>query len=141
MKKICLLSLAILTAACINACAATIHSYEELTEAMRKGDRFVFLLDLAQCTGKAGMPTGYYTPSTMMLVPATEKAPERVVTSHLQFTDHSGTPAYEYVKYTFHADNTVMVRTAFYDPQSFKPMGEPHMIKCTVDNGLVIKKS
>ena len=124
---------------CTHAFAATIHSYEELTEAMRKGDRFVFLLDLAECTGKTGMPTGYYTPSAMMLIPATAKAPERVVTSHLQFTDHSGAPAYEYVKYTFHADDTVVVRTAFYDPQSFKPMGEPHMIKCSVGNGLVIK--
>jgi hypothetical protein len=138
MKKICLLGLTIMAAMCSNAFAAPIHSYQELTSAMREGNRFVILLDLQQCTGKPGMPTGYFTPTAMMLVPATEKTPERVVTSLLHFTDHSGSPVYEYVKYTLNSDNTVAVRTTFYDPQNFKPIGEARTLQCSLGKGVEV---
>lgn len=138
MKKICLLSLVLTLTTFLNIFAAPIRSYQELTSAMRAGHRLVILLDLQQCTEKSGMPMGYFTPSSMMLIPATKVASERVVTSHLHFTDHSGSPTYEYVKYTFNADNSVMVRTVIYDPQSFKPIGASHTINCTFGKGIEI---
>jgi hypothetical protein len=138
MKKTCLLALAIMATVFLDAFAAPIHSYQELTSAMRSGDRFVILLDLQKCTGKSGMPTGYFTPAAMMLVPATEKTPERVVTSLLHFTDYSGSPTYEYVKYTLNSDNSVAIRTIFYDPQNFKPIGEAHIINCSLGKGMEI---
>jgi hypothetical protein len=124
--------------AAVNISAAPIRSYQELTSALRQGDRFVIVLDLEKCSGKSGMPTGYFAPSAMMLVPATEKNLERVATSHLHFTDHTGTPAYEYTKYTFNSDNTVQVRTVFYDPATFKPVGTPHTFNCSLGNGVEI---
>jgi hypothetical protein len=87
MKKICLASLVIGLATIANVFANPLHSYQELAAEMRAGNRFVILLDLQQCTGKSGLPTGYFSPSSMMLIPATETTLERVVTSHLQFTD------------------------------------------------------
>jgi hypothetical protein len=137
MKKIWLLSLFIV----FNVFADPIRSYQELTSALRAGHQFVIVLDLQQCTGKAGMPMGYFTPNALMLIPATETTPEHVVTSHLHFTDHSGSPTYEYVKYTFNSDNTVMVRTTFYDPQSFKPIGTPHTFQCSVGKGIEVTMS
>lgn len=138
MKKICWLSLVITLTTFLNVFATPIRSYQELTAAMRRGNHFVILLDLQQCTGKSGMPLGYFVPSAMMLVSATEMSPERIMTSHLHFTDHSGTPTYEYVKYTFNSDNSVVIRTTFYDPQSFKPIGTAHTFKCSIDKGIEI---
>lgn len=137
MRKIWLLSLVIM-AAFLDVSAAPIRSFPELKSAIRAGNRFVMLLDLQQCTGKTGMPMGYLTPNAMMLIPATESTPERVVTSHLHFTDHSGNPTYEYVKFTLNSDGTVMIRTTFYDPQNFKPIGTPHTINCLMGKGLEI---
>ena len=137
MKKCFLLFLALMAASCLNAC--TIDSYQQLTDAIRKGKKFVILLDLEQCTGKSGMPTGYFAPNALMLVPAQESAPEHVATSLLHFTDHAGSPTYEYVKYTFYPDNTVEVRTAFYDPQTFKPLREPHSFTTSLNKGLFVK--
>ena len=118
--------------------AAPIHSYQELTSAMRSGNRFVILLDLQQCTEKSGMPMGYLTPTAMMLIPAKETTLERVVTSFLHFTDHLGDPTYEYVKFTLNSDNTVMIQTTFYDPQNFKPIGTAHTINCSMGKGIEI---
>lgn len=138
MKKIGFFSLSIMVMAFFNLFADSIHSYQELTSAMRAGDSFVILVDFQQCTGKAGMPVGYLIPKAMMLVPAKETIPERVLTSDLHFTDHSGRPTYEYVKYTFNVDNTVMIQTTFYDPQDFKVIGSSHTINCTLGKGVDI---
>ncbi len=138
MKRTGLLSLSILAMTFLNLFADPIHSYQELTSAMREGDRFVILVDLQQCTGKAGMPMGYLAPKAMMLVPAKETIPERVLTSDLHFTDHSGKPTYEYVKYTFNVDNTVVIQTTFYDPQDFKAIGSAHTMNCSLGRGVKI---
>lgn len=138
MKRICLLSLVIMLTPCLNVFAAQIGSYQELMTAMDAGNHFVIILDLKQCTGKPNMPTGYFTPNSMMLIPATEATAERVVTSHLHFTDRSGNPAYEYIKYTFNSDNSVVIRTTTYDPQSFTPIGISHTFNCSVGNGIEI---
>ncbi len=138
MKKIYALSLAIMATAFLNVFAAPIRSYQELTAAMRAGNRFVILLDFQQCTGQSSMPMGYLTPRAMMLLPATDTTPERVATSDLHFTDHAGNPTYEYVKMTIHSDNTATVRTTFYDPQSFKSIGTGHTIHCLMGEGIKI---
>ncbi|MBA3237391.1 MAG: hypothetical protein H0T62_03455 [Parachlamydiaceae bacterium] len=137
MKKACLLIL-IQATAFLDLFAAPIRSFPELTSAMHTGNRFVMLLDLQQCTGKAGMPTGYITPTAMMLVPETGTTPERVVTSHFHFTDRSGKPTYEYVKFTLYSDNTVIVQTTFYEPQSFAQIGLPHTFNCLIGKGIEI---
>jgi|SRR5271165_3125043 hypothetical protein len=134
MKKILLFSL-IATA----VFGSSIDSYQALTSAMQEGKQFTILLDLEKCSGKPGMPMGYFTPGAMMLVRATEKAPERIVTSHLHFTNQSGSPAYEYVKYTFNADNTVTIQTTFYEPQSFKAIGAGHTFNCSMGQGVEVK--
>ncbi len=131
-------SFVIMASACLDVFAAPIHSYQELTSAMREGNRFVFLLDLQECTGNPSMPIGYLIPTTMMLLPATQTASERVATSFLQFTDHSGNPTYEYVKFTLNSDDSVVVRTTFYDPKSFQPIGPVHTVNCSMGKGLEI---
>ncbi|MBS0652517.1 MAG: hypothetical protein JSR39_03210 [Verrucomicrobia bacterium] len=138
MKKLYLLGLAIAFAAFSKISAEPIRSYQELTEAVRSGDRFVILLDLPQCTGNANMPMGYFAPNSMMLMPATATAPERVVTSLLHFSDHTGKPAYEYVKFTIHSDGSAIVRTTFYDPQTFTPIGPGHIVQCSIGHGIEI---
>lgn len=130
MKKICLLSVVVITTAILSIFAAPINTYQELKSAMLSGNRFVILLDLEQCLEIPGMPLGYLTPTAMMLMPSTDTIPEYIVTSLLHFSDHSGNPTYEYVKFFFNSDNSVIVRTLFYDPQNFSPRGTAHTIKC-----------
>lgn len=141
MKKICLLSFVVMATAFSDVFAAALHSYQELTSAMCAGSRFVLLLDLQQCTERPDMPTGYLTPTAMMLMPETETNSRRVVTSFLHFTDRLGYPAYEYIKFTFHSDNTVTVGTRFYDPQNFKSVGIAHTINCLMGKGIEIFSS
>jgi hypothetical protein len=123
----------------LNVFASTLTSYQQLTEAMKEVKNLVILLDLQQCTGKPGMSTGYFTPTSMMIIPEKESAQERVVTSHLHFTNQSGSPTYEYVKYTFNADNTVLVETTFYDPETFKLRGTTHIFNCLIRKGITVK--
>ncbi len=139
MKKVFLFSLAIMATAFLNVFGATIHSYQKLRSAICKGKQFVILLDLQQCTGKPGMPMGYFAPTSMMLIPATEGSPERVMTSHLHFSDHTGNPTYEYVKYTFYSDSSAVVQTTFYDPKSFLPLGPPHTFNCSMGKSIFVK--
>lgn len=139
MKRLCLLSLMMMLAAFSNIFAAEIGSYQELTSAMQAGNHFVIILDLKQCTGKSNMPTGYFMPDSMLLMPATEATPESLTTSHLQFTDHLGTPTYEYLKFRFNSDNSVVIRIAIYDPQNFKLISTPKIFNCSFGNGIEIK--
>lgn len=118
--------------------AAPIESYQELSSALRSGNHFVIITDLEKCTGKIGMPTGYVVPKAMMLVPAKEQTAERIVTSDLHFSNHSGKPTYEYVKYTFNPDNTVVIKTTFYDAPTFLPSDASHTINCFLGNGIDI---
>jgi hypothetical protein len=141
MKKAFFFGLAIIAAAFLSGCGSSTDSYQKLTSGIRTGKQFVILLDLQQCTGKSGMPLGYFVPSAMMLIPAKEGNPERVMTSHLHFSDHSGNPTYEYVKYTFYSDNSVVVQTTFYDPKSFLPLGPPHTFTCSIGKGVFVKTS
>jgi hypothetical protein len=85
------------------------------------------------------MPLGYFAPNALMLIPATEAAAEHVTTSLLHFSDHTGNPTYEYVKYTFYSDNSVVVQTTFYDPKSFLPLGPPHTFTSSMDKGVSVK--
>ncbi|MBS0651769.1 MAG: hypothetical protein JSR93_11470 [Verrucomicrobia bacterium] len=140
MKKFFLWNIAIVFSAFSTLFADPVGSYEELTAGIRTGEHFVLLLDLPQCTGNPRMPIGYFAPSSMMLIPGTETTPERVATSLLQFSDHTGKPAYEYVKFTIYADGKVTVRTTYYDPQTFTPIGTSHTIDCSLGNGLEIQK-
>jgi hypothetical protein len=103
--------------------AKPINTYEELTSAISEGKHFAILLDLEN--GK-----GYFTPKAMMLTS------DYVTTSDLHFTEHSGRPTYEYVKYTIHSDNSATVQVTFYDP-AFVPKGS-HTIHCALNNGLEI---
>lgn len=136
MKNKCLLSFLAIVFIFSNAFADRIHSYPGLVEAMRAGDYFVVLIDMQECTGNPNMPVGYFTPSKMLLIPSVGGNPERIVTSDLHFTDYSGSPTYEYTKYTFKPDNTVAIRTTLYDPLTFKVIGKEYEINCTLDNGL-----
>lgn len=121
-----------------SAFAGSVHSYQELATAMNSGDRFVIVLNLQECTGKSNMPIGYFIPSKMILMPASNLSSERIVTSDLHFTDHMGNPLYEYTKYTFQSDDSVVLRTVNYDPVTFKPIGSEHVINCVVDKGISI---
>jgi hypothetical protein len=138
MKKIFLLNLIILLSSSFKVFGAPIHSYQELTSAIHLGNHFVILLDLQECTGKSSMPIGYFAPQAIMLKPETETSLAYVTTSNLHFTDHSGQPTYEYVKFTFNSDNTAEIKTTCYDPQNFNSRGTPHTFKCTIGNGVKI---
>jgi hypothetical protein len=137
-KKIGFLGLIFICVIFLKASAAPIQSYQELASAMRAGNRFVVLLNLQQCTGKSNMPIGYFIPSAMLLIPSTDTNAEYIATSHLQFTDYSGNPAYEYIKFTFNPDNSVIVRTLVYEPQTFKPTSPARIINCGLDKGVEI---
>ena len=121
-----------------NLFAATIHSYQELRAAMHQGKGFTILLDLPRCTGNLEMPTGSFTPSTLLLAPATEMTGERIVTSQLHFSDHMGQPMYEYTKYVFQPDNSVLIRVVFYDPKTFELTGSSHLIPCKLNEGVTV---
>jgi hypothetical protein len=136
-KKKILLSL-IAISLTLNAFANPIHSYQSLVSAMHAGNYFVILSNLQQCTGKSDMPTGYFTPNAMLLVPATATAPEHIATADLHFTDGTGNPNYEYIKYTFNPDNSVVIRTTVYNPQNFQPVGTDHVIHCALDKGVEV---
>lgn len=136
-KRISLLCLFMLTTFS-GIFAAPINNYQELTYAMLAGNHFVIVLDLKQCTDNSEMPIGYFIPSTMLLMPASEKNAESLVTSHLQFTDHMGAPIYEYLKFRFYTDNRVEIRVARYDPQNFTLLSTPKTFYCSFGNGIKI---
>lgn len=138
MKKIALSILIATLGFSVNAFAKPIHSYADLAAAMQAGNYFVILANLQQCTGKSGMPTGYFTPNAMLLVPATATTPEHIATSDLHFTDSTGNPTYEYIKYTFNPDNSVVIQTAVYNPQNFQPIGTANTINCAFGKGIEI---
>ena len=120
-NKICLLSFFMMLNGFFNLSAAQIHSYQELKSAILAGNRFVILVNMQECSGKGGF--GYFAPKAMMLLPPRDKFLERVLTSDLHFSNYSGSPTYEYVKYTFNSDNTVTIDTSFYEPNDFKSIG------------------
>lgn len=136
MKKLIWICFLFIFSTAVNAFALSIHSYQELASAMQAGDRFVVVLNIQECTGKSG-PIGYFSPSKMMLVPASATSSEYIVTSDLHFTDHKG-PRYEYTKYTFNSDNSIAIRTTIYDPLTFKPIADDHVINCSIDKGIRI---
>ena len=82
------------------------------------------------------MPIGYFAPKqddVSLCFYATSS--ERIVTSDLHFTDHTGSPSYEYTKYTFYPDNSVVVRTVIYDPLTFKTIdNSEHIIPCALED-------
>ncbi|HEY5236620.1 MAG TPA: VirK family protein [Rhabdochlamydiaceae bacterium] len=140
MKKVFLFSLAIMATAFLNVFGSSINSYQKLRSGICKGKQFVILLDLQQCTtGKPGMPMGYFAPSAMMLIPPKEGSPERVMTSHLHFSEYGGNPTYEYVRYTFYSDDSVVVQSTFYDPKSFLQLVPPHTFTTSIGKGVFIK--
>lgn len=142
MKKLSLLSFIFLLSIVANAFGASIHTYQELASAVRAGDRLVIVLNIQECTGKSNMPIGYFAPSKMMLVPASTANSERIVTSDLHFTEHTGSPSYEYTKYTFYPDNSVVIRTVIYDPLTFKTIDNTeHTVPCAIDKGINITTS
>src|SRR3990167_9883328 len=84
-----------------------IHSYQELVTAMQAGNYFVIVTNFKKCTHQPELPIAYFTPTAMLLIPATVTTPEHIATSDLHFTDQAGKPIYEYIKYTFNQDNVV----------------------------------
>ncbi|MCE5293006.1 MAG: VirK family protein [Chlamydiales bacterium] len=136
MKKI--LCMCLLLFAASNVDAAAIESYQKLVSTLEAGSQFVIELDLSVCTGQPGMPTGYFAPSSLMHMPASDTAKDRIVTSDLHFTDQSGAPAYEYIKYTIRDDDSVTVSITTYNPQTFKTIGQTHNINCTLGGGIHI---
>lgn len=131
MKKISLFCFLFLLAAISSIFADPIHTYKDFQSAILSGKRFVIIADIAK-------GSGYFTPKAMMVVPASESGCERIVTSDLHFTDYTGQPLYEYTKYIFNPDNSVVIRTSAYDPVTFKTIGPPHFINCIFDNGVSI---
>ena len=137
MKKMCMLSFIFLVSS-VNVFAGSIQSYQELADAMRAGDRFTIVLNLHEVTCNFSMPLGYFAPNKMMLVGAVDAQDEKIITSDMHFTDKAGFPAYEYVKYTFKPDNSLAVRAALYNPVTFEPIGESHIINSTIGQGVKI---
>lgn len=133
MVKVYLASLIFVLALCSKCKGAPVESYEELTSAMRSGNQVMIEVDLAACMQNKAMPVGYFTPNALMIVPG---AKEKVVASDLHFTDHSGRPAYEYVKYTFNADESVLIEVSVYDPVTFKQLSKPYTISSSLGQGV-----
>ncbi len=134
MKKLLLLALFLINV----ASASPVSSYEELKLAMVDGKRFVIVLDISECLQLPGMPTGYFTPHAMMLLPESATSQEHVSTSDLHFTEHLETPSYEHIKYTFNQDNTVQIRVVSLHPKTFKPLSEAHTISCSLGQGVEV---
>ena len=138
MKKFGVLCTCLLLLIATSIEAASIGSYQKLLSALESGSQFVIELDLSLCTGQPGMPTGYFTPSSLMHMPASDTAKDRIVTSDLHFTDQSGAPAYEYIKYIFREDESATVSITTYNPQTFKAIGQTHTINCALGGGIQI---
>ena len=118
--------------------AQEIASYQEFASALRTGERFIFVIDMQDCTGNPGMPVGYFSPTKLMLMPAKGENAEKIVTSDLHFTDYPGNSIYEYTKHTFKPDDTVSIRTVLYDPVSFKPIGKEYEIHGALNQGVKV---
>ena len=138
MKKVFLFSLAIMIAAFLNVFGYSINSYNGLKHAIWDGQQIVILLDIQKITKTSGSHLGYFIPSSMMIVPGTGSIPRHVVTSQLHFTDRSGVPTYEYVKYTFYENNSVKVEITFYDAKTFTPLESPHTLHCSFGQGIKV---
>ncbi|MBX7067158.1 MAG: VirK family protein [Parachlamydiales bacterium] len=110
----------------------TIHSYAELASAIEGGKRVTIVSNLQKCSGNPKFPIGSFAPNAMMIVPGAE---EKICASDLHFTDYSGQPSYEYVKYTFRTNNSVEIRTTVYSPVDFKQQGT-HTVSCAIDQGV-----
>jgi VirK protein len=116
----------------VNLFAEVIHSYEELVSAMHSGKQFVIILDLEQVAGKPGMPTGSFQPKSMMLMH------DRLMTSDLHFSDHQGSPRYEYLKFTFKQDNSVVIQFTMYDAPTFTQVGSTQSFEGSIGKGIEI---
>jgi hypothetical protein len=140
MKKVFFFSLAIMATACLNVFAYSINSYNGLRHAILDGQQLVILLDFQKITKQqSGWHLGYFIPNSMMIVPGTGSIPRHVVTSQLHFTDRSGVPTYEYVKYTFYDNDSVKVEITFYDAKTFTPLESPHALHCSFGQGIKVK--
>lgn len=114
--------------------AAPVQSYQELVAGMRLGKRFTILVDHNQ-----GL--GYFVPTGMILIPASENSLERVAASNLHFSDYPGFPIYEYVKYTFYSDNSAVIQIIGYDAQDFTPIAAPHILNVSIGKGVQVHAS
>lgn len=132
----------------LSASASTISSYQDFVEAIENGLSFNIVTNFNQCTIKsapfskenAGLPTGYFAPTDFMVIPSGSNLPQQISTSDLHFTNQSGVPTYEYVKYVFTPDNLVSIETTNYAPQTFIP-NSPLTFICHLNNGVnVISK-
>ncbi|MBS0637500.1 MAG: hypothetical protein JSS12_08305 [Verrucomicrobia bacterium] len=116
--------------------AAAVGSFDELTDAIQSGKQITIALDLERCMDKPGMPKGYFMPTALMHLPASETVQEHISTSHLQFTDQAGAATYEYVKYTIFKDGSVEVKVNFLDPKTFKSQAATHTVHCELGKGI-----
>ena len=139
MKKVFFFSLALMATAFLNVFGSSNNSYQKLRSALREGKQVAILLDIQQFTGKPGTSLGYFTPNEMLLIPAEEAFPERILTSLFHFTNRTGAPMYECVNYTFCSDNSVVVQSTFYDPKSFQQLSTPYTFTTVIDKGVFIK--
>lgn len=141
MKRVILFGFLFSLITVLSVFADPIRSFEEFKNAMQEGKRFVILLDISQCSNNSIGHKGYFAPTSIMYVPETERLPERILTSHLHFSDHTGAPSYEYVKYTFFADNSATIRTAFYEPGTFLQKNAAYTVQCAIGKGIEIHAS
>jgi len=125
------LQFAIVLLLAIKSFATPIHLFQELKVAMEEGRRFTIVSHL-------GTMVGYFAPTSMLYMPKKGDVLEHIVTSHLHFSSHTGTPQYEYVKYTFHADNSATVYTAAYNPSSFSVLPGGHSIQLVIGKEIEI---
>ncbi|SRR5581483_218532 len=121
-----------------SAFAQEVTSYQDFASALRAGERFLFVIDMQECTGNAGMPLGYFSPNKLLLMTEKGENSERIVTSDLHFTNYPGNAIYEYTKYTFKSDDTISIRTVVYDPVSFKPIGKDYEIHAKLNQGIKV---
>lgn len=133
-----LIALAILTATTqVNATELT--SYNDFTQALAQGDRFVIYTNFGLCAGSPTGPTNAaqtsFVPNAVAYIPG---ASGNIQLSDLHFTDYPAGPNDEYIKFTFTPDQTVVISTTIYNPQTFAPMSSPIQFSCQLGQGVQV---
>ncbi len=137
MKKIIFLALCFIATA---ANAFEIKEYNFLRLFAARGVVLHIAVDFSQCTvTSATSPTA--TSSVAMFTPSSlQIADDNIATSFKHFTlddpAYPGKAVYEFVRYTFTADNSLALTSQTLDATNYALLGDPVKLTCKLGSGV-----
>jgi hypothetical protein len=138
MKKLILLTL---LSVATQANALELKNYNQIEAVLKYGKVIHIAVDFTQCTPVnarqlVSSALAIYTPS------AVQVANDNIAASLKHFTldnpAYPNKPVYEFVRYTFTADNVLTLTNQTLDATNFAPLGDPMTLTCKLTAGVKV---